>query len=77
MWLTMTSRTTGARSPIRRRSAHVPKAGSMASYVRGANPRSPDDGKGGRTWTPPGNRPGNSSSSTSASAGRLPPRLSG
>ena len=33
-------------------SSQDPNRGSIRSYVIGANPRSPDDGNGGRTWTP-------------------------
>ena len=37
-------------------SSQVPNRGSISWYVSGAKPRSPDDGNGGRMWTP-WNRP--------------------
>src|SRR5438552_15755844 len=61
---------------MRLMSAQVPNRESMSSYVSGAKPRSPDDGNGGRMWTPR-NNPSNGPSRRAPRVGRFPPSESG
>src|SRR5574338_151701 len=61
---------------MRSMSRQLPKRGSISRYVIGANPRSPDDGNGGRMCTPP-KSPANGPSSSCVIAGRSPPSESG
>src|SRR5699024_5490706 len=58
-------------------SFHVPNFLSISRYVNGANPRSPDDGKGGKICTPPLNMSEKSFSRSSFNVYKSPPNESG
>src|SRR4051794_9885763 len=61
---------------MRRMSSQDPNLGSISRYVIGANPRSAEDGNGGRMWTPR-NNPSSSPSRSAARAESSPPSESG